>query len=215
MEYKFVKVKDLVKAVEEGYEVGFTFDTTDEAIALGANDFEPSGWHGIKTVTEFDYEQYVIGYYGGGIERVCNFDEGNLVDFFIAYYDDQSTNDRATEDTLVCVESLECFENDEEFQLEISKAEFEALDQERRETLLMETCVYFTDMWNEFSDKFFYIDSLTKAQIITEWTREFELSNFSSPEYEWDFLVLADRWFKRKYEGSKDYLEVISVYEIK
>lgn len=210
MEYKFVKVRDLIKAVEDGNEVGFTFDTIEEVIAQGIDTFTPTGWYGIKKVSMFDYDQYVIGYYGGGIERVYNCDEGDLTYFFIEYYDDWSTNDRPTEDTLVCVEALECFENDEEFQLEISKAEFEALDQERKETLLMETCVYFTDMWNELDDKSFYIDSLTKAQVITEWAREFELSNFSSPEYECDFLALADRWFKRKYEVSKDYLEVIS-----
>ena len=73
--------------------------------------------------------------------------------------------------------------------------------------MLMETCVYFTDMWNELVDESFHLDSLTKAQVIADWAREFESGNFNSPEYKNDFLALADGWFKRKFDNSKDYFE--------
>lgn len=209
MEYRFIKIKDLIKAIENGEsEVGFTFDTIEDATSYGIDDFEPTGWYGIKKVKLFDFDQWVIGYYGGGIECVLfDYEYESPTEFFINFYA-QEFGGVITEDTLVCVEPLQ-FENDKEFQVEISKTKFNALDEQSKQNILMETAIFFTQLWACMYDGSFEVDSITKAEVISDWTREFELSNYGSQEYFDDVIALTEDWFKNKFNNVKEVFEQI------
>lgn len=63
--YKIVTVTELAEMLEAkqfGESIDFTFDNTFE-------EYEPSGWYGVKIVDLFDEPKgcIAIGYYGGGV----------------------------------------------------------------------------------------------------------------------------------------------------
>lgn len=109
---KFVTVRKLVERIcnsecDLDYVIGFTLDTPE--IIDGGR--EPSGWFGVTVSSLFDGVNFIIGYYGGGIE-VCvskEWDIDDVIRSFINFMKDDGVKD-ANENSLVCVDADE-FDN--------------------------------------------------------------------------------------------------------
>lgn len=77
IKYKWITVKDAVELVlsdkfDEGGSLDFTLDSYKYD---GDNpDFVPTGWYGMARTGIFDGAAIVMGYHGGGIDRVVNCD---------------------------------------------------------------------------------------------------------------------------------------------
>lgn len=70
-DYRFMTVKeiaDMLLKLPFGNSIDFTFDSPDDV----TEDFEPSGWYGVKLNNLFDEPFGVLcfGYYGGGSGRI-------------------------------------------------------------------------------------------------------------------------------------------------
>lgn len=67
---KWLNASEIAKLIRDGVDrIDFTLDTYKE---YGECDnFEPTGFYGIRIVKEFDCPVAAIGYWGGGIDSVC------------------------------------------------------------------------------------------------------------------------------------------------
>lgn len=66
--YRFVKLDDIARWLLDGDVTEISF--TDDRIKDVDENFEPTGWYGMKIIEVFDREQIVFGKWGGGIEKI-------------------------------------------------------------------------------------------------------------------------------------------------
>lgn len=103
-DFRFVSLDSLEKYLlaNPGKAVGFTYDTPDTVKDNG----EATDWYGIKLDTEFDGECLLFGYYGSGVEHVCDkydLEEKGVRGCFIDVYKKEWGNKCGYDPNLVCV----------------------------------------------------------------------------------------------------------------
>jgi len=68
MKYRWVTLEDITRWLLDGTVTEISF--TDDRIEDVDENFEPTGWYGMKIIEVFDREQIVFGKWGGGIEKI-------------------------------------------------------------------------------------------------------------------------------------------------
>jgi len=114
MKYRWVTLDDITRWLVDGTvtEISFTDD------AFTTEDFEPTGWYGMKLVKEFDEESMIFGKWGHGIEYADNLEDGIIGAiknfFYLEFYQEINRG------TLICCEAeglplVELFRTDDGF----------------------------------------------------------------------------------------------------
>lgn len=113
VKYRWVPLESIVRWLTQGIVTEISF--TDDRIEDVDENFEPTGWYGMKIIEVFDREQIVFGKWGGGIEKIEEINYG--ITEVIKEFFEWEFGRKISLDTKICCEAeglplVEIYESD-------------------------------------------------------------------------------------------------------